>query len=118
MKATDVQKAKTAVKALSELSDAKKDAASALKSTCIQGEATEKLWNEGNKSRLIQIGVSLVVFPEPTPVSETIGAGFIAAGAIQKGIKSQAIYMEDVGKTLKSTLREIKGSQEDLQIGQ
>jgi hypothetical protein len=82
-----VEEAKTAVKALVELSEAKKDAAAAMKATCIEGESTEKLWREGNKSKLIQIGMALVVFPEPTPISEMIGAGFIAAGAVQKAFR-------------------------------
>jgi hypothetical protein len=98
---------KNATKALNELSESYIDLIGAVKSTANTAEATKKLWREGNKSRLIKIGVSLIVFPEPTPISETIGACFIAAGAVQKGIKSRAIYLEDITKTFKNTLHDV-----------
>jgi len=98
---------KAATEALRELSESYVDAIGAVKSTAKSTEATKQLWREGNKSRLIKIGLSLIVFPEPTPISETIGACFIAAGAVQKGIKSRAIYLEDVTKTFKNTLQDV-----------
>ena len=111
-----VEEAKTAIKALTELAEAKRDAANMLRGTRQQATATKKLWREGNKSRLIQIGMALIVLPEPTPVTPTIGACFIAAGAIQKGIQSRSIYMEDITKTLQSTLKDIVAAKYDLQI--
>jgi hypothetical protein len=108
--------AKVAIKALTELAVIKKDAVTMLKGTRQQGSATKKLWREGNKSRLMQIGMALVVLPEPTPVTPTIGACFIAAGAIQKGIQSRSIYMEDITKTLQSTFKEIVASKYNLEI--
>jgi hypothetical protein len=48
------------------------------------------------------------VFPEPTPISEIVGVGFLAAGAVQKGIKNQYTYMEDIPKSLKSVFKEIE----------
>ena len=116
MNVKDVHTAKTAVKALTDLSEAKSDAVDALRETRIQCESTARLWREGNKSRLIQIGMALVIFPEPTPLSETIGAGFIAAGAVQKAIRSRAIYLEDVGKALKDTFREVIETKHSMQI--
>jgi hypothetical protein len=101
------EQVKAATKAVKELSESYVDVIGAVKSTANAAEATKKLWREGNKSRLIKIGISLIVFPEPTPISETIGACFIAAGAVQKGIKSRAIYLEDITKTFKSTLRDV-----------
>ena len=111
-----VKEAKAAIAALTELAEAKSDAANMLKGASQQASATKKLWREGNKSRLIQIGMALIVLPEPTPVTPTIGACFIAAGAIQKGIQSRSIYMEDITKTLQSTLKEIVASKYNLQI--
>ena len=101
------EQVKAATKAVKELSESYVDVIGAVKSTANAAEATKKLWREGNKSRLIKIGLSLIVFPEPTPISETIGACFIAAGAVQKGIKSRAIYLEDITKTFKSTLHDV-----------
>ena len=58
--------------------------------------------------------MALIVFPEPTPISETIGAGFLVAAAVQKGIQSRSIYLEDIAKAYKSTLREISNTKYDL----
>ena len=101
------EQVKAATQALNELSESYIDVIGAVKSTVNAAADTKKLWREGNKSRLIKIGVSLIFFPEPTPISETIGACFIAAGAVQKGIKSRAIYIEDITKTFKNTLRDV-----------
>ena len=114
--ALEIEKAKTAIKIITELAESKKTTANALRETKLQAGATKKLWREGNKSRLMQIGMALIVLPEPTPVTPTIGACFIAAGAIQKGIQSRSIYMEDITKNLKSTLKEIVSTKYDLQI--
>jgi hypothetical protein len=110
------EQAKIAAKALNELSESYIDALGAIKSTANTAGATKKLWREGNKSRLIKIGVSLIVFPEPTPISETIGACFIAAGAVQKGIKSRAIYIEDITKTFKNTLKDVLETSQSLRV--
>jgi hypothetical protein len=111
-----LEQAKSATKALNELSESYVDAIGAVKSTANAAEAAKKLWREGNKSRLIKIGVSLIVFPEPTPISETIGACFIAAGAVQKGIRSRAIYLEDITKTFKNTLRDVLETSQSLRV--
>ena len=110
------EQVKTATKALNELSESYVDLICAVKDTAKTAEATKKLWREGNKSRLIKIGVSLIVFPEPTPISETIGACFIAAGAVQKGIKSRAIYLEDITKTFKNTLQDVLETSQHLRV--
>jgi len=101
------EQAKNVTKALKELNESYIDLLGSIKGTANAAKATKKLWREGNKSRLIKIGLSLVVFPEPTPLSETIGACFIAAGAVQKGIRSRAIYIEDITKTFKNTLQDV-----------
>ena len=110
------EQAKNVSKALNELSESYVDLFGALKSTAHSAEATKKLWREGNKSRLIKIGLSLIVFPEPTPISETIGACFIAAGAVQKGIKSRAIYMEDITKTFRNTMKDVLATSQSIRV--
>ena len=98
---------KNITEALKELNESYIDVFNTMKSTAKTAETTKKLWREGNKSRLIKIGVSLVVFPEPTPISETLGACFIAAGAVQKGIRNRSIYLEDITKTFKNTFKDV-----------
>jgi hypothetical protein len=110
------EQAKTTAKALNELNESYVDLLGAIKDIANTAEATKKLWREGNNSRLIKIGVALVVFPEPTPISETIGACFIAAGAVQKGIQNRSIYLEDITKTFKSTLKDVLETHNSIQI--
>ncbi len=74
-------------------------------------DPAKKLWKTGNKNFLIKAGLALVVFPEPI-VSDMLGTTLIAAGAIQEGIKRQSIYLDDLPKALKSTLRELKSAKE------
>lgn len=107
---------KATAKALRELSESYVDVIGAVKSTGKAAGDAKKLWRDGNKSRLIKIGLSLIVFPEPTPISETIGACFIAAGAVQKGIKSRAIYAEDITKTFKNTLKDVLATSQSLRV--
>jgi hypothetical protein len=110
------EQTKIAGKALNELNESCIDMLGSIKSTTNTAAASKNLWREGNKSRLIKIGVALIVFPEPTPISETIGACFIAAGAVQKGIQNRAVYLEDITKTFKSTLRDVLENSQSLRV--
>ncbi len=102
-----VEDAKVAIKALTELHQTKQAATNSLKGTKLQNYQAKNLFREGHKSKLIGIGTALVAIPEPTPTTIIIGAGFIAAGAVQKGIKSRAFYMEDITKCLNGALRDL-----------
>ena len=110
------EQVKAVTDAVKELSESYVDVIGAVKTTANTVADTKKLWREGNKSRLIKIGLSLIVFPEPTPISETIGACFIAAGAVQKGIKSRAIYMEDITKTFKNTMKDVLSTNQSIRV--
>ena len=107
----EIEKIRNATKTLNELAESGKDLHSALKGTARQVAASKKLWREGNKSKLIKIGVACIMFPDPSPVGEIIGAGFIAAGLVQKGIQKRALYIGDLKKTFESTLRELNSTQ-------
>jgi hypothetical protein len=98
---------KSATKTLNELNESYTDFFGALKDTAHDAKATEKLWRAGNDSKLMKIGVAIIMFPEPTPISPTVGACFVAAGAVQKGIQNRAIYLEDITKTFKNTLKDV-----------
>ncbi|MCW4045888.1 MAG: hypothetical protein NWE94_10290 [Candidatus Bathyarchaeota archaeon] len=106
--------AKAVTKAVNELSESYSDLAYALHGAACSAEATKKLWRAGNKSRLIKIGVALIVFPDPSPITECVGACFVAAGAVQQGIRSRALFLEDVGKTFKDTLRGVRAIKDSL----
>lgn len=108
--------ANMATQAAVEITQNLKDVYTALQQTRQNGMAVEKLWREGNRSKLIQIGMALIVFPEPTPLSETIGSSLVVAGFIQKAIKNRSIYMEDIPKSLTSAFREIYNQRANLKL--
>jgi hypothetical protein len=110
------EQARTTAKALNELSESYIDLIGTVKGTASTAETAKKLWREGNKSRLMKIGVALVFFPEPTPISETVGACFIVAGAVKKGIQNRAIYLEDITKTFKNTLKDVLETRNSMTI--
>ena len=102
-----VEEAKNTVKALAEVAEARKQLCRAVADTNNQTAVTKKLFREGNKSRLIKLGIALIVFPEPTPISEIVGSSLVAAGAVKKGIQSRAAFAEDIGKDFKKALRDL-----------
>ena len=105
------EKKRAILSSVSELSESYSDLIQTLKGTTQQVRDTKKLWNSGNKSKLIKLGLALIIFPEPTPVSETIGAFLIASGVVQQGIRRRDIYVEDVLKTFRNTMSEVKNMQ-------
>ena len=110
----NAKEAKDMEQTLRELKERYVDFGKSMKDTANSVGQNKKLWRKGNKSKLIKLGLSLVVFPEPTPVSESIGACLIAAGLVQKGIKKRSIYLEDIKKNLKSTLKDVLDAQNSL----
>src|SRR3989304_8496797 len=93
------EETKAATKALNELNESCSDLCGALKGTARDIEAAKKLWRAGNKSRLIKIGAALIMFPEPTSISDWVGACFVAAGAGSKGIQNPANFFPHANKT-------------------
>ena len=110
------EEARQTAKTLTELTESYEDLYNGIKGASREVVATKKLWREGNKSRLMQIGMALIVLPEPTPVTPTIGACFIAAGLVQKGIQNQSIYLGDIKKTFENTLRDVYSTKQNLQL--
>lgn len=96
------------VNVLNELSESYADLMEAMKGTVKEVKTTKQLWRDENKSKLIKLGLALIVFPEPTPISETIGTFLVAAGTVQQGIRSCAIYVNDVPKAFQKALKEIR----------
>lgn len=101
---------------LKELNESYADLLHVAKGTTEEVKSAKQLCRDGNGSRLAKLGLALVVFPEPTPISETIGACLIATGAVQKGIRSRAIYIEDVYKTFQNVLRDVWTTKHSLRI--
>jgi len=111
MKTNDM---KATVNALNELNESYVDLIQAMKGTIKEVKTTRQLWQDGEKSRLIKLGLALIVFPEPTPISETIGTFLVAAGTVQAGVRRRSIYVEDAYKSFKDTLKEMRNIKDSL----
>jgi hypothetical protein len=109
-----LERARLTAKSLQELTESYTELHRAIKSTAATTEKTKKLWREGNKSNLIRIGIACIVFPDPSPVTEIIGAGFLIAGAVQKGMQSRAGYLNDVKSGFEGTIRELNRTKYNL----
>jgi hypothetical protein len=109
-----MERLKDTRRALNELNESYIDLLRTTKATAHNAHDAKQLWRAGYKSRLIKIGVAIVMIPEPTPVSPTIGACFIAAGAVQKAIRNRSLFVEDVNKTFKSTMKDIEASKQNI----
>jgi hypothetical protein len=67
----------------------------------------QKLWRGEQKSKLIKLAITLITFPEPTPISETVGAAVLVAGLVQNRIKKSTLHVEDVYKTFQDVNNDI-----------
>jgi len=111
-----VEETKAAIKAVAEAIKERNELAIAVKDNGQVASDVKKVFREGNKSKLIKLGVALIVFPEPTPVSELVGAGFVVAGTVQKGIRKRAGFAEDIGRDLKKTVKELGLLRDQIRI--
>jgi hypothetical protein len=109
-----LEQLKATRKALTEMNESYIDLIKETKATAQNVHVAQQLWRTGYKSRLIKIGVALIVFPEPTPISETVGACFVAAGAVQKAVRNRSMFVEDVKKTFQATMKEISTVKQDI----
>jgi len=107
-----VKDAEAAVKALTEANKEKEQLIGTLEDNHRVASNTKKVFREGNKSKLIQLGVALIAIPEPTPVTPIVGSSLVAAGAVQKGIRSRAAFAEDIGRDLKKALKDLSSTKD------
>ena len=110
------ERAQSAIESLRELSESYSDFAVNMRGFSEELKEVRKLWRAGNKSRLIKLGLTLIVFPEPTPVSETVGACLIAAGAVQQGIRNRTLFVEDVPKVYAKAFRDVFNISHETQV--
>jgi len=110
------ERTQTAIESLRELSESYSDFAVNMRGFSEELKEVKKLWRAGNKSRLIKLGLTLIVFPEPTPISETVGACLIAAGAVQQGIRNRTLFVEDVPKVYAKAFRDVFSVSHETQV--
>jgi hypothetical protein len=85
---------------------------SSLKTTSNETIATKQLWKSETKPFLIRAGITLVLLPDPA--TTVIGTFMLAAGTVQQGVKSRAIYVDDLPKAFQSVMKELRATKELL----
>jgi len=98
---------KSTVEALKELGLSYKEAVDAIQGVSGEIRSVRRLWKKENKSKLIKLGLSLIVFPEPTPISETLGAVVLTAGLIQNKVRQSNLHIEDVYNTFQGVMTDL-----------
>ena len=93
--------------AVRELNEGYGDLLQTMTETTKQVKTTKQLWKKGKHPILIKLGLALIAFPDPT-ISDILGAALVAAGAVQMGIRHHTIYVENVYKSFKDTLKEMR----------
>jgi len=76
--------------------------------------STKSLWKDGDKSRLVKIGLTMIAFPEPTPISETLGAFILSLGLIQNRMKKSTLHIEDIYNTFQDVNRNLLRIRQEL----
>ena len=107
MKTAECRALTTSVK---EMTRDRVDAANSIRSATASGTgAAKKLWKGQNKPFLIKAGLALIAFPDPT-ISDLVGTAMLAAGAVQMGIKRQAVYVDDLPKAFQGAMKDLKAA--------
>jgi len=75
---------------------------------------TKSLWKGGDKSRLVKIGLTIIAFPEPTPISETLGAFILSLGLIQNRMKKSTLHIEDIYNTFQDVNKNLLRIRQEL----
>ncbi len=107
---------KTMANIVKEMNENYVDLLQAIKGTIKEVKSTRKLWRDRNQSRRIKLSLTLIVFPKPTPISETIDSCLVDAGAVQNRIRSRTIYVEDVRKTFHDVFKDMWTTTHSLRI--
>ncbi len=68
----------------------------------------------GAGNSMISFGVAMVVFPEPTMISDAIGGGIIAAGLLYNKLVSPPLYIDNIFETIQTQVQAIHSTGEDL----
>ena len=100
--------------ALQELGLSYEDTLEAMKGLAKDLRSARSLWRDGYKSRLVKIGLALIACPEPTPISETLGAFVLSLGIIQNKRKNSTLHIEDVYKTFQDVNRSLLRTRQEF----
>jgi hypothetical protein len=105
---------KTTATVLQELGLSYQETLEVMKGFTKDLRSTKSLWRDDDKSRLVKIGLTIIAFPEPTPISETLGAFVLSLGIIQNKMKKSALHIEDIYNTFQDVNRNLLRIRQEL----
>lgn len=101
------EEVKAITKSVKELTKERIEMNRSVKDTTRDVSASKNLWKSHSQPWLIKTGIGLIAFPEPV-VTPVLGSAFLTAGAVQEGIKRQAVYIDDLPKAFNSAMKDLK----------
>jgi hypothetical protein len=108
------------VQAAKELGESFTDTATIIRGMNGAVEEVNQLYDHGQGgagNSMISLGVALVAFPEPTMISDVVGAGIVATGLLYNKFVSPPLYIDNIFETIQSQVKAIHSTGEDLSEG-
>jgi len=106
--AVEPRELKSLVAMLRELGLSYEETVDVMNGVAKEVHSVRHLWKKGDNSKLIKTGLALIVFPEPTPLSETLGAVVLSVGLIQKKVRQFSLGIGDVYNTFQEVMRDLQ----------
>jgi hypothetical protein len=105
------------VQAAKELGETFTDTATIINGVNGAVEEANQLYDHGQGgagNSMISFGIALVAFPEPTMISDVVGAGIVATGLLYNKFVSPPLYIDNIFETIQSQVKAIHSTGEDL----
>lgn len=105
------------VQAAKELGETFTDTATIISGMNGAVEEANQLYDHGQGgagNSMISLGIALVAFPEPTMISDVVGAGIVATGLLYNKFVSPPLYIDNIFETIQSQVKAIHSTGEDL----
>jgi len=90
---------KNVVDALRELGSSYEESLDAMSGVAKEVRSASRLWRKSNESKLIRLGLTLIAFPEPTQISDILGAMVLLVGIIRTKMRQSTLHVEDINTT-------------------
>ena len=106
----DESNVKNVVEAAKELGEAYEETEGLLSGFTESLKVAENLYGSGKKGTgadLVSLGITLIVFPEPTFIPDVIGCGIVAAGLAYQKLVLPPLSVDDIYSSIADQMREL-----------
>ena len=109
-----IRKAKLSAEMVRDLNLNLKETANSMLGVARELHPVKRFFAECDRPKLIGLGVTLIILPEPTGVSDVLGAALVSAGFIQAKMKQSTLHIEDIYSTFPRVMRDINTIKQGL----